>query len=61
MIGKQEVTVTAWESGFCAIVHAIVMREVAVIEFTMRVHVAHFLKQVVTVVFDDILQKYGQN
>ena len=36
------------------------MREVAVIEFTMRVHVVHFLKQVVTVVFDDILQKYGQ-
>ena len=50
-----------WESGFCASVHASVMREVAVIKFTMRVHVAHFLKQVVTVFFYDILmQKYGQ-
>ena len=50
-----------WESGFCASVHASVMREVAVIKFTMRVHVTHFLKQVVTVFFYDILmQKYGQ-
>ena len=40
-----------WESGFCASVHASVMREVAVIKFTMRVHVTHFLKQVVTVFF----------